>query len=276
MFKGKRYEEIKSKKFLDREKLSDYTLIELRTKEIKKFLVLFLYIIDLIFSQSIQIDNQHLQEMCQLCLQEFNSCLFYAKNVNGANDDNEQLCFLSDELVFKLTLIILMTIENLKANKRLNLASSGTTTNSKMATSIYFTSVAFALVFFSHIVNHTIIRLQEALLNLNRKNARPILDENIVEENREKDEIEEIAKETPKLSPEKSPIADKTSKKKLRLIYGLRRRKHNSDSDTNDEEDEDDDDNGSDLSGNGNSDDFNDDDEEGNLTMTILRVSIQV
>ena len=141
----------------------DYKLADLRTKEIKKFLVLFLYIIDLIFSQSIQIDNQHMQEMCQLCLQEFNACMFYT-NLNNS----ERLSYLSDELVFKLTLIILMTIENLKNNKRSHLGLS--TSNAKTASSIYFTSVAFALVFFSHIVNHTIIRLQESLLCMNKKN----------------------------------------------------------------------------------------------------------
>lgn len=86
----KRYDEIRAKSFLDKSKLSDYELDELRTKEIKKFLVLFLHVIDAILSQTLifsstnsqpqQIDNQQLQELCQVCLQQFNSCMFYQKN----------------------------------------------------------------------------------------------------------------------------------------------------------------------------------------------------
>ena len=160
----KRYDEIKTNKQDTSNKLN-----ELRTKEIKKFLVSFLRIIDLVLTSSslfssnnnsatkVVITNHQLQELCQICLQEFNSCMFYKSNSN----DDEKLSYLSDELVFKLTMTILMSLEQLK-NKRYILPSNATTTESKShQNSFYFTIVAFALVFFSHIVNHTIIRLQE-------------------------------------------------------------------------------------------------------------------
>jgi protein SMG5 len=274
--KGKRYDEIKSKKYIDRGKLNDYHLVELRTKEIKKFLVLFLYIIDLIYTQSSQIDNQHLQEMCQLCLQEFNSCMFYTTNLNNDNEidgnnlnENKSLSFLSDELVFKLTLIILMTIENLKSSKRLNLGLN--TSNSKMATSIYFTSVAFALVFFSHIVNHTIIRLQESLLSMNKKN-RPLNlnmkkgedeDELDLEQTKEMSNANEKGVNVSNSSKQDDSSKEKPSKKRLRLIYGQRRRKHNSDSDTNDEDESEYSDNEDSNSNSFNSSMYSEEDEEG-------------
>ncbi len=271
IFQGKRYDEIKSKKYIDRGKLNDYQLIELRTKEIKKFLVLFLYIIDLIYTQSTHIDNQHLQEMCQLCLQEFNSCMFYTTNLNDDNGnntshDNKSLSHISDELVFKLTLIILMTIENLKSSKRLNLGLN--TNNTKIATSIYFTSVAFALVFFSHIVNHTIIRLQESLLSINKKN-KPLVSSKMDEQDEDMDEIKNnlnrssLAQSDENKKEDNNKEREKPSKKRLRLIYGQRRRKHNSDSDTNEEDESDSSDN-DDSNGNSfNSSMYSDEDEEG-------------
>jgi hypothetical protein len=132
----KRFEEIKTKKFIDRNKLAEYQLNELRNKEIKKFLVTFLYVIDVLLSQSTQIDNQNFQELCQLCLQEFNSCMFYRKLENSDNKSDNMLYYLSDELVFKLTVIILMTIENLKSNKRAIVASN----SPKTPSSLYFSS----------------------------------------------------------------------------------------------------------------------------------------
>lgn len=109
-----------------------------------------------------KINNQQLQEMCQLCLQQFNSCMFYPNEPDGMLK-KQQLTHLSDELVFKLTLLIIMTIEQLKMKK---FPSSNQPQNqaNKPQLNVYFTFVAFALVFFSHIVNHTIIRLQEALM----------------------------------------------------------------------------------------------------------------
>ena len=235
----KRYDEIKTNKQDTNNKLN-----ELRTKEIKKFLVSFLRIIDLVLTSSslfssnnnsatkVAITNHQLQELCQICLQEFNSCMFYKYNSN----DDEKLSYLSDELVFKLIMTILMSLEQLK-NKRYILPSTATTTESKShQNSFYFTIVAFALVFFSHIVNHTIIRLQESLLDFKVKKTNLITSEDDIDlpaENLIKStDIEIMSKSSSSSTRSKSP---KTITNKSRLIYGHRRRKHNSDSDTNDE-----------------------------------------
>jgi len=204
--------------------------------------------------------------------------MFYTTNLNNDNEvgsdnldsESKSLSFLSDELVFKLTLIILMTIENLKSSKRLNLGLN--TSNSKMATSIYFTSVAFALVFFSHIVNHTIIRLQESLLSMSRKN-KPSLsvkkgdddqDELDLEQTKEVSNAnEKDANASSNNSKQEDGSKEKPSKKRLRLIYGQRRRKHNSDSDTNDEDESDHSDNDDSNSNSFNSSMYSEEDEEG-------------
>lgn len=245
----KRYEEITNKKYIEREKNTEYQLTELRTREIKKFLVLFLRIIDsiLISSSTIlssQTDNKsvliskkpssdaigpiinisiryyfyltgnhQLQELCQLCLQELNACMFYTNKSTDTNDD--KLSYLSDELVFKLTMTILMTIEHLKSRRS---SLTGNKTN------IYFTSVAFALVFFSHIVNHTIIRLQEALLNLNRKSTSSTTEQvfEVSNQNVNSETVEQhsscSAEDSSSSSSEDLKLSDKLAKKKVSLI----------------------------------------------------------
>lgn len=246
----KRYDEIKSNKFIDKTKLADYDLNELRTREIKKFLVSFLRIIDIILSSSSlfssisneTVTNHQLQELCQLCLQDFNSCMFY---LNSSH--NEKLSYLSDELVFKLLMTIVMSLEQLK-NKRFLLDG---TQSSKAPTSFYFTTVAFALVFFSHIVNHTIIRLQESLLNLKQNKSMLTLkseddyqDDESTETTKHDDSdrqetMSRLSKSSSSSSRDKSPKT--LNKKNVRLLYGYRRRKHNSDSDTNESTFEDED-----------------------------------
>jgi hypothetical protein len=246
----KRYDEIKTK---NKQDTNNNKLNELRTIEIKKFLVSFLRIIDLVLTSSslfssnnnnsatkVVITNHQLQELCQICLQEFNSCMFYKYNSN----DDEKLSYLSDELVFKLTMTILMSLEQLK-NKRYILpstaaAAAATTAEKSHQNSFYFTIVAFALVFFSHIVNHTIIRLQESLLDFKVKKTDLITSENLQDdidlpgENLIKStDIEIMSKSSSSSARSKSPKTTTTNKS--RLIYGHRRRKHNSDSDTNDE-----------------------------------------
>lgn len=142
-----------------------------------------------------QIDVQNLQELCQLCLQEFNSCMFYSNkvqsnDVNESNNESLKLTYLSDELIFKLTLIILMTIEQLKPKR----SYTGSSNTSKTTLNIYFIGVTFALIFFSHIVNHTIIRFQESLLGLNKKSKRLSLTENIKDSDEQTDSNDEVKK----------------------------------------------------------------------------------
>lgn len=230
-----------------------------RIKDIKRFVVSFLGAIDYVLSNSStlapvksqqnqqtqptstfdKIDSQRLQTMCQECLQQFNSCMFYVpKNEDEADEEetNELLATVSsrlpsslnDELIFKLTLVVLMTIEQLKPKKN-------STSPSKSQLSVYFTFVAFALVFFSHIVNHTIMRLEEALLEAHK--SRMLEKVRVDDEEDDEDENDKVEESEDKKEREKKSKKKSSSKKKnLRLIYGHRRRKHNSDSDTNDDE----------------------------------------
>jgi hypothetical protein len=203
--------------------------------------------------------------------------MFYTTNlhldsaeVGGGGD----MSYLSDELVFKLTLIILMTIETLKSSKRLNTNLGLNSSHARLSSSIYFTSIAFALVFFSHIVNHTIIRLQETLLSLSKK-SKPLINSNSLEEDEEDEREEEKKKLLPPppstvSPPESNLVSREKPKKKLRLIFGLRRRKHNSDSDTNDEDDSDDNQVSSDLN---NSQEFNEGEEEDDEEGTLIQSS---
>ena len=247
-----RYEKLIAniKKMPDRSKMDDDQLALLRLKEIKRFIVLYLHLIDCILFQNQSISNHQLQELCQLCLQEFNSCMFYTKsNIPNNNKDNnndettQKVYYLSDELVFKLTLIILMSIEQLKIKKLHQTNSSN----------IYFICVAFAILFFSHILNRTIIRLQDSLSNMSNKNNRLLSVEDMNEEDLDAKETEPImaARNESKSrsssssstscssTSSRSSGSDKsgrTKSNKVKLLYGLRRRKHNSDSDSNEDE----------------------------------------
>lgn len=273
----KRFEETSSSKYLDRNKLSAYTLNELRTKEIKKFLVTFLHINDCMLANTllgqsavpppsgksltdsyslVPIDNQQLQELCQVCLQEFNSVMFYRKpeaatttanelpslersSSTGSCSSSSSLAYLSDELVFKLTVIILMTIEQLKTRRTFLNNTNANSSKQTHHSRLFYTSVAFAHVFFSHIVNHTIIRLQEALLSMRTKNksaSSPLEDESTanVTKPTEEDESGKISSDDSNSDEDD----DDPRKKKVKLLFGHRRRKHNSDSDTNESNDD--------------------------------------
>ena len=239
----KRFDEIKSKNYLDRTRLAEYELDEIKVKEIKKFIVLFLYVVEMILEQSShwssnstkatsinQIDNLKLQELCQLCLQEFNSCMFYQKsdNKNPSFDqlNNEtKLTYLSDDLVFKLTVIILMTIEQLKSQKVYLLPNSNAQSfQNKPQMGIYFTSVAFALLFFSHILNHTCIRFQAALYGANKiekiSEAEEARDKVNLDDDSEKKSA--TSNEASKKTTPKNSKSNK-SKKKISLLYARRR-----------------------------------------------------
>ena len=115
---------VHEKKNIDRGKpIADAKIGEQRKKEIKKFLVSFLYLIDSFLVNQLssesasskesnnsnikQLSNSQLQELCQLCLQEFNSCMFYTRSGSQRNDmhssfDVDKLDCLGDDLVFKL------------------------------------------------------------------------------------------------------------------------------------------------------------------------------
>jgi hypothetical protein len=253
----KRYDEIRlSSKTMINDHLVDENTI--RNKEIKKFLVLFLHVIEIILNHSAMFNSspnqekaadnlQQLQELCQLCLQEFNSCLFHARKERKSSFSNEQnkkaesseakfMTYLPDDLVFKLTLIILMTVEQLKSKKQV-------LNNKTPQLGIYFTSVAFALLFFSHILNHAIMRIQTALLSSNTKSIEEKLTlekENQHEEQEKKDQESGSSSSTSSDSDRSKKVSKQRSKnkKKTNILFGRRRRAHNSDSETNEEDSE--------------------------------------
>ena len=264
----KRYAEIKS---LDESKHSNYQLKDIHSKEIKKFLVLFLHIIDQFLmnylDNSTTLNTNNLQELCQICLQEFNACMFYksfetnntasTKNSKtkwkGTTNLNEKLAYLPNDLIFKLAIMILMTIERLKKAKFVKINTSSAY-NKEMANTILFTAIAFAFIFFSHIINHSILRFQEDIFNLKKPSLKTEVvvnhddnietattitnDENHTSEDNLNSDDTKVSSSLHKIDSNENSDSSNFSgkKKKIHLIFGRRRRQRNSDSDTNSED----------------------------------------
>lgn len=227
-----------------------YQMDDIKIKEIKQFLVRFMYVIELFLSQSSfwgntaqssqSVDNVKLQELCQLCLQEFNSCMFYRpsegekSNLNDSMDTNKalaqtKLTYLPDDLVFKLALIILMTIDQLKSKRNYSSVpsvganSASSIYSPKAPLGIYFTSVAFALLFFSHILNHTCIRFQSSFLE--KQNSNKKLKMSLDEEAEEDEEKATGGDKTTSEAQQKEETKKVRRKKKISksLLYARRR-----------------------------------------------------
>jgi hypothetical protein len=230
----KRYDELKSLNHQDQTKRSNYQLKEMHSKEIKKFLVLFLHIIDQFLmnyldnTKVITLNTNNLQELCQLCLQEFNSCMFYKSCESNASTksnktiQSEKLTYLPNDLVFKLSIMIIMTIERLKKAKFMK------TSNKDTSNTILFTAIAFAFIFFSHIINHSILRFQEDIFNLQKATEDELSTDGDSDETK-KSSVNKA--DSDNNNSEGSSLSGK--KKKIHLIFGRRRRQRNSDSDTN-------------------------------------------
>jgi hypothetical protein len=264
----KRYEEIKSISInSDKQKRNDIqSLKEIHSKDIKKFLVLFLYIIDQFLTTYLETNTKpinsqninHLQELCQICLQEFNSCMFYksfetsnqqsmqnnSKMKNKGSNGNDKLSYLPNDLIFKLSIMILMTIERLKKAKFVKTNSN----NKDSINTTLFTAIAFAFIFFSHVINHSILRFQEDIFNLKKEREKKIVkDTDTVtnDENRSSD-IDSNSDDTKRSNFKRGDSNDHSSdvsssgakKKKINLIFGRRRRQRNSDSDSNSQDSE--------------------------------------
>ncbi len=254
----KRYEEIKKLKNFDQS--GNYQLKDLHSKEIKRFLVLFLHIIDLFLCSSLSSNDttgpntttntSYVQELCQMCLQDFNSCMFFKQDQSRKGrreNSNEKLQFLPTDLVFKLTLVVLMTIERMKKYRHHSRSHENKAASSKQENTLLFTAIAFAFVMFSHIVNHTIIRFQYEILNLQKPLRLSLgsydwttcvfFDDTI----RQKFQFEGMQADEEAHDSEDSDEDDNNSeselatddkRKKIRLIYGHRRRQRNSDSES--------------------------------------------
>lgn len=222
----KRYEDLKHKKYdnVDKEEIDD--LRELNAKRVKKFFVTFLYLIDLFLSDIIETSKvpaniNNLQELCQICLQDFNTCLYFNDELKNSN---EKLAFLPNDLVFKILLIILMTVERLKRHKNFNSQKTSASRNT-----ILFTAIAFAFLMFSHILNHAIIRFEKDILNLtqNQEKTQEKHDECFQQTTVSQDSDSEVE------------LSEDEKMKKIHLLFSRRRRRRNSDSDTESDDSDD-------------------------------------
>ncbi|XP_013389352.1 protein SMG5 [Lingula anatina] len=129
-----------------------------RLKAIKRCLVRFMHLLDTLQNVT-QSDPKELQEYCQNTLQDFNLCMFYTPQSSMADDMYvEKPQYLSDDLVFKIVLMTMISIYQLQQ------------TGSKQVTA----AIAFNLALFSHILNHAVIRLQTALYEA--ENPRKVLE----------------------------------------------------------------------------------------------------
>ncbi|XP_062573765.1 nonsense-mediated mRNA decay factor SMG5-like isoform X1 [Saccostrea cucullata] len=119
-----------------------------RQYDVKFFLIHFIHLLDVFFDTNKSIDAAELQESCQSALQSFNLCMFYEPVVYAEEEyRDENLQYLDDDLVFKLVVICMSTIQLLQIR------------GSKQVTA----ATAFLLALFSHILNHIVIRLHNAL-----------------------------------------------------------------------------------------------------------------
>ncbi|XP_053330286.1 nonsense-mediated mRNA decay factor SMG5 isoform X2 [Spea bombifrons] len=124
-----------------------------RCKDIKRFLVSFMYLQSFLQPKSSSVDSE-LTSLCQSVLEDFNLCMFYlpsSANLSSASEDEEEYdggySFLPELLVFRMVAICLMSVHSLKRADSMQ----------------YSTAIAFTLALFSHLVNHVNIRLQAEL-----------------------------------------------------------------------------------------------------------------
>ncbi|CAE1168341.1 SMG5 [Acanthosepion pharaonis] len=130
-----------------------------RPRDIKRFFVHFLYLLDIFYNNSRNVEAPEIQECCQNTLQDFNLCMFYEPvcyntrdSVTGTMHHHntsffDHLQYLDDDIVFKIAVICMATVHLLERN------------GSRQVTA----AMAFLLALFSHILNHVVIRLQGAL-----------------------------------------------------------------------------------------------------------------
>ncbi|XP_029638270.1 protein SMG5-like isoform X3 [Octopus sinensis] len=130
-----------------------------RPRDIKRFFVYFLYLLDIFYNNSRNVEAPEIQECCQKTLQDFNLCMFYEPVCYNSRDNVftplrhhssssiDHLQYLDDDIVFKIAVICMATVHLLERN------------GSRQVTA----AMAFLLALFSHILNHVVIRLQGAL-----------------------------------------------------------------------------------------------------------------
>ncbi|XP_077988894.1 nonsense-mediated mRNA decay factor SMG5-like [Glandiceps talaboti] len=132
-----------------------------RPKDIKKFLIEFMYLLDILQPDS-KTSTTETGEVCQRVLHDFNLCMYYTHAngeqpilppVRGAEDDKDQ--FIPDDMVFKIVVMCLITIYRLQE------------TGSEQVSA----SIAFTLALFSHLLNHLNSRIETALYEVHHPNS---------------------------------------------------------------------------------------------------------
>uniref|UniRef100_A0A8C5E3Z5 Nonsense-mediated mRNA decay factor SMG5 n=1 Tax=Gouania willdenowi TaxID=441366 RepID=A0A8C5E3Z5_GOUWI len=126
------------------------------SKDIKRFLVSFLYLQSLLQPKNSLMETE-LTALCHSVLEDFNLVLFYLPVHGGASrppaEEEEEphadggCTALPDTLVFKMVVTCLMVVHSLKEG----------------GSKLYGASIAFTLALFSHLVNHVNICLQAEL-----------------------------------------------------------------------------------------------------------------
>ncbi|XP_048734468.1 nonsense-mediated mRNA decay factor SMG5-like isoform X2 [Ostrea edulis] len=146
-----------------------------RQYDVKFFLIHFIHLLDVFFDTNRSVDAVELQECCQSALQSFNLCMFYEPVVYAEEEcRDENLQYLDDDLVFKLVVICMSTIHLLQIR------------GSKQVTA----ATAFLLALFSHILNHVVIRLHNALYE--KENPNKLLHHQEEEEAAGEDDMSDI------------------------------------------------------------------------------------
>ncbi|XP_064619024.1 nonsense-mediated mRNA decay factor SMG5-like isoform X2 [Lineus longissimus] len=124
-----------------------------RYKDIKRCIVGFMYLLDVLHFNTQNLENKELQECCQTTLQDFNLCMYYQPPQNTINGYTDELCkddkgpYLDNDIVFKMVVMCIMTVHNLNVS------------GSKFITA----AMAFSLALFSHVLNHVVNRVQTAI-----------------------------------------------------------------------------------------------------------------
>ena len=142
-----------------------------RSKDIKRFVVRFLHLVDVLYINDKNYDAKIIQECCQATLQDFNLCMFY-QPPHVLHPDQplnnyikaEKLDNLDEEMVYKVIVMCMILIHHLQI-----------TSNKQV-----MASIAFSLALFSHVLNHVVIRLQSATYEL--ENPRKIIDLDCINE----------------------------------------------------------------------------------------------
>ncbi|CAF4023587.1 unnamed protein product, partial [Rotaria sp. Silwood2] len=178
-------------------------------REIRRFLVEFLHVAH----QLLESNNiGQIQELGQQTLNDFNACMFYQ------NDS-----ILSDDLVFKLLSISMMLVDRIQRTRSRTVKQT-----------ILFAGIAFAVALFSHVVNHTIIRLQNAFYQLH--DARTKTNENDSEEEEERRQVFKLMKKEKKTNMSMRyflilQAEAKEKRRRMKMVMSRRRRRSASSSD---------------------------------------------